>query len=92
MTSKDGLHGANYNAVDPDAASIIEAALVHVPFDGWGQTALNAGAADAGFTADDVARLFPAGALDAVVIHSAMGDEAMVAAFKRCPTDPTASI
>ena len=63
MTSKDDLHGAKYNAVDPDAASIIEAALVHVPFDGWGQAALNAGAADAGFTADDVARLFPAGAL-----------------------------
>ena len=45
MTSKDDLHGAKYNEVDSDAASIIEAALVHVPFDGWGQAALNAGAA-----------------------------------------------
>ena len=88
MTSKDDLHGAKYNAVESDAASIIEAALVHVPFDGWGQAALNAGAADAGFTADDVARLFPSGALDAIVMHSAMADAAMVAAFEGMP-DPT---
>ena len=88
MTSKDDLHGAKYNAVDPDAASIIEAALVHVPFDGWGQAALNAGAADAGFTADDVARLFPSGALDAIVMHSAMADAAMVAAFEGMPDRP----
>jgi ubiquinone biosynthesis protein COQ9 len=88
VTSKDDLHGAKYNAVDPDAASIIEAALVHVPFDGWGQAALNAGAADAGFTADDVARLFPSGALDAIVMHSAMADAAMVAAFEGMPDRP----
>ena len=88
MTSKDDLHGAKYIEVDSDAASIIEAALVHVPFDGWGQAALNAGAADAGLTADDVARLFPSGALDAIVMHSAMADAAMVAAFEGMPDRP----
>ena len=88
MTSKDDLHSAKYSAVDSDAASIIEATLVHVPFDGWGQAALNTGAADAGFTSDDVARLFPAGALDAIVMHSAMADAAMVAAFERMPDRP----
>lgn len=81
MTREDGFHSANQQQISSDAASIIEAALVHVPFDGWGQEALNAGAADAGYTADDVVRLFPGGAVDAIVTHSAMADAEMVAAF-----------
>ena len=88
MTREDGLHSANQYQLDAEAVSIIEAALIHVPFDGWGQEALNAGAADAGFTADDVARLFPGGAVDAIVMHSAMADAAMVAAFETMPDKP----
>jgi len=88
MTREDGLHSANQHQVNTEAASIIEAALVHVPFDGWGQEALNAGAADAGFTADDVARLFPGGAVDAIVTHSAMADEAMITAFEAMSDKP----
>lgn len=88
MTREDGLHSANQYQPDADAVSIIEATLIHVPFDGWGQEALNAGAADAGFGADDVARLFPGGAVDAVVMHSAMADAAMVAAFETMPDKP----
>lgn len=88
MTREDGIHSANQHYVDSDAASIIEAALVHVPFDGWGQAALNAGAADAGFTADDVTRLFPAGAVDAIVTHSAMADAEMEAAFNAMTDRP----
>lgn len=88
MTREDGLHSAKQQQMDSDAASIIEATLIHVPFDGWGQEALNAGAADAGYTADDVARLFPGGAVDAIVMHSAMADAAMVAAFEAMQDQP----
>ncbi|MGB2496242.1 MAG: COQ9 family protein, partial [Candidatus Puniceispirillaceae bacterium] len=70
------------------AAAIIAAALVHVPFDGWTTDALVAGAADSGFSAEDVARLFPGGAVDAVVMHSALADGAMVAAFGSMSDQP----
>lgn len=88
MTKADNLYGAYGHAVDSDAATIIAAALVHVPFDGWTTDALVAGAADSGFSAEDVARLFPGGAVDAVVMHSALADGAMVAAFGSMSDQP----
>lgn len=88
MTKADNLHGATGHAVHPDAAAIIAAALVHVPFDGWSNDALAAGAADAGFSADDVAYHFPGGAVDAVVMHSALADNAMVTAFETMTNRP----
>ena len=88
MTKADDLHGAYDHAVHPDAAAIIAAALVHIPFDGWTSEALVAGAAEAGFTADDVARLFPGGAVDAVVMHSALADAAMIEAFEAMADKP----
>ena len=88
MTDADDLHGAYGHAVHPDAAAIIAAALVHIPFDGWTIEALVAGAADAGFSADDVTRLFPGGAVDAVVMHSALADAAMIEAFEAMADRP----
>jgi ubiquinone biosynthesis protein COQ9 len=88
VTKADDLHGADHPAVHPDAAAIIAAALVHVPFDGWSNESLVAGATDAGFSADDVARLFPGGAVDAVVMHSALADAAMVAEFESMAEKP----
>ena len=88
MTNADDLHGAGGNPVHPDAAAIITAALVHVPFDGWSNEALVAGAADAGFAAEDVARLFPGGAVDAVVMYAALADAAMVAEFEAMTDRP----
>ena len=88
VTKDDDPHGAIRHAIDPQAASIIEAALVHVPFDGWSDAALRAGASDAGCSDDDVTRLFPGGALDAIVMHSMMADAAMVDAFEAMPNRP----
>ncbi len=88
MTKADDLHGAYDHAVHPDAAAIIAASLVHVPFEGWTNEALCAGAAEAGFSADDVARLFPGGAVDAVVMHSALADAAMIEAFEAMADRP----
>jgi len=45
---------------------ILDATLAHVPFDGWSQTALRAGAEDAGLRAVDAARAFPGGPMDAL--------------------------
>jgi hypothetical protein len=36
---------------DPDAVAILRASMLHVPFDGWGEAALMAGAADSGYDA-----------------------------------------
>ena len=88
MTNADDLHDAGVDPVLPDAAAIITAALVHVPFDGWSTEALVAGAADAGFSAEDVARLFPGGAVDAVVMYAALADAAMVAEFEAMADRP----
>ena len=88
MTKADGLHGAYDHAVHPDAAAIIAASLVHVPCDGWTNGALCAGAAEAGFSTDDVARLFPGGAVDAVEMHSALADAAMIEAFEAMADKP----
>lgn len=88
MTKADNLHGAYDHAVHSDATAIIAASLVHVPFDGWTNEALCAGAAEAGFSADDVARLFPGGAVDAVVMHSALADAAMIEGFEAMADKP----
>ena len=61
---------------------------MHVPFDGWGQAALNAGAATPGSRPTMWRGCSRPGA-DAIVMHSAMADAAMVAAFEACQTVPT---
>ena len=71
-----------------DAAAILDAALMHVPFDGWGRDVLLAGAADIGFDAAIVDKLFPNGAVDAILMHSALADTAMVDAFATMANRP----
>lgn len=86
MTDPDHQNGIP--AVDADAAAIIEAALVHVPFDGWSDTSLQAGASDAGLSPDDVAHHFPGGPLDAILLHSHLADIAMIEAFDEMSDKP----
>jgi ubiquinone biosynthesis protein COQ9 len=59
--------------------AILEAALTHVPFDGWSQPSLNAGARDAGYDATMVVRVFPGGPIDAIVFWSTDADRRMLA-------------
>jgi ubiquinone biosynthesis protein COQ9 len=47
---------------------LLEAALMHVPFDGWSQRSLRAGAADRGMDMGLARRLFPRGG-DDLLIH-----------------------
>jgi ubiquinone biosynthesis protein COQ9 len=71
-----------------EAAAIIRAALPHVPFDGWSDEALRAGASDAQIDPDRVDVFFPGGAIDAIVGYVALADADMVAAYDALETKP----
>ncbi len=62
--------------------AILSAALSHVPFDGWTQAALNAGARDAGHSPVDVVRVFPGGPVEAIAFWSTDADRRMLAALE----------
>ena len=79
---------APHDAIDPTAAAIVKAALLHVPFDGWGVTALASGAADAGVEQHVVSALFPRGPIDAIALHSRLTDAEMVTAFHALSETP----
>ena len=69
------------NSPETAAARLLEAALPHVPFDGWSETTLRAAIADSG-VAEGLARaLFPRGGIDLAVAYHRQGDARMVAAL-----------
>jgi ubiquinone biosynthesis protein COQ9 len=72
---------------DPKAR-LIEAALMHVPFDGWSEVSFKAAASDAGMTLSEARAVCPRGAVDLALAFHAQGDAAMVA--KLAETDLTA--
>lgn len=59
-------------------ASLLDAALRHVPFDGWTWTALDAGARDLALPAGEAQRLFPGGPQELIRAFSAEADRAML--------------
>lgn len=59
--------------------AILQAALAHVPFDGWTWKAVEAGAVDAGYPAVDAARAFPGGLADLADHFGDWSDRRMVA-------------
>lgn len=59
----------------------LEAALPHVPFDGWTATALRRGAKDAGRDPVEAVGAFPGGGADMVAHFSDMADRRMLAAL-----------
>src|ERR1700740_3168656 len=65
---------------------LIEAAVAHVPFDGWGETALLAAAKDLGIERGLALNAFPGGASDLIECHSRLADQRMVAAFESAET------
>jgi ubiquinone biosynthesis protein COQ9 len=58
---------------------LLEAALVHVPFDGWSRRSLSAGAADLGLEAGRARRLFPRAGDDLLVHVERWADRQMLA-------------
>ena len=70
---------------DTIAVEILRASMLHVPFDGWNELALSAGANDCGHDTEVVKVAFPRGAVDAIALHSRLADQSMVDAFMGLP-------
>ena len=70
---------------DRDAVreKIIEAALPHVPFDGWTMETLRRAAQDAGHEPVMALRVFPRGAIEAVEFWNTLADRRMLAALEK---------
>jgi ubiquinone biosynthesis protein COQ9 len=64
---------------DPVKDAILDAALAHVPFDGWSEATLRAAIADAGVAPGLAKALFPRGAVDLALAFHMRGDALMVA-------------
>ncbi|MCC1481606.1 COQ9 family protein [Roseibaca sp. Y0-43] len=60
---------------------LLDAALIHVPFDGWGDAALRAAAADCGVDMAAARAVFPRGGVDMALAYHARGDAAMLRAL-----------
>lgn len=63
---------------DPLKAQLLDAALGHVPFDGWSDRTLAAAATDAGLAPGLARSLFPRGGVDLALVYHRRGDAAMV--------------
>ena len=61
--------------------NLIDAALAHVPFDGWGDKAVLAAAKDLGVDPVVARNAFPGGAIEMIEFHSLLADRRMVAEF-----------
>jgi ubiquinone biosynthesis protein COQ9 len=62
---------------DPVKDAVLDAALAHVPFDGWSEATLRAAIADSGVAPGLARALFPRGAVDLALAYHQRGDEAM---------------
>lgn len=63
---------------DADRAALLEAILSHAAFDGWSQTAFDAGARDAGIPADRALNAFPGGMAEVLAYHNEIADRLML--------------
>lgn len=64
---------------EPGREALLDAALAHVPFDGWSEATLRAASADIGVTPALARAWYPRGALDLAVAYHRRGDAAMLA-------------
>jgi ubiquinone biosynthesis protein COQ9 len=66
---------------DEMKAKLLDAALPHVPFDGWSESTFKAAVADAGVAPGLARALFPRGGVDLALAYHRRGDDAMVEAL-----------
>jgi ubiquinone biosynthesis protein COQ9 len=66
-------------ADDEMKARVLDAALAHVPFDGWSERTLQASISDAGVPNGLARSLFPRGGVDLALAYHARGDAEMTA-------------
>lgn len=73
-------------APEPDLKSrLLDAALLHVPFDGWSEATFRAAIADSGIDPVLARAAFPRGAVDLALAFHAAGDAAMRARVQAGP-------
>jgi ubiquinone biosynthesis protein COQ9 len=65
--------------IDEIRERLLLASLAHVPFDGWSDAAIRAGAEDAGLTPAEALNAFPAGPAEALALFSDWADRQMLA-------------
>ncbi|MBF9030719.1 COQ9 family protein [Rhodobacterales bacterium HKCCE3408] len=61
---------------------LLDAALMHVVFDGWSETSLKAAASDCGMSLEEARAVFPRGGVDMALAFHARGDARMVEAIR----------
>jgi ubiquinone biosynthesis protein COQ9 len=66
------------NGMDQIKDELLDAALIHVPFDGWSEATLRAAIADSGVDATLARSACPRGAVDLAVAYHRRGDDEMV--------------
>lgn len=65
------------NSPDAAAERVLDAALMHVPFDGWTEATYRAAISDSGVDPALAKALFPRGGLDLAIAYHRRGDEIM---------------
>ena len=71
-------------SVPPDELRdrLLDAALVHVPFEGWSEVTLRAAMRDSGISRDEARMVLPRGAVDLALAYHRRGDDGMVERLK----------
>ena len=67
--------------------TLLLASLAHVPFDGWSEAALRAGAEDAGLSPGETLNAFPGGPLEALEAFSDWADRRMAGSLAKLDLD-----
>ncbi|PWR25179.1 COQ9 family protein [Zavarzinia aquatilis] len=67
---------------DDLALRLLDAMMMHVPFDGWSQAAIDNAAKDLGVDPLLARNALPRGAFDAIALHSARADKRMIEALQ----------
>lgn len=70
------------SAADDLGLRLLDAMMMHVPFDGWSQAAIDNAAKDLGVDPLLARNALPRGALDAIALHSARADKRMIEALE----------
>lgn len=66
------------NPTDDLRDKVLDAALVHVPFEGWSETTMRAALRDAGVSREEARAVFPRGPVDLALAYHRRGDARMI--------------
>ncbi len=76
-----------YSPYSATVATLLEAILPHVVFDGWGDAAFKAAVADCGIDSQEARAACPRGGIDLAVAFHRAGDQAMIKSLQQADTE-----